>query len=594
MAESGWARHSLSIGLFEFQQSVRAIRQDKGRFALMALGVLIPSLVFTAFAIFVVVSADTIRGVESLPIPNFFRGTVALFWLFAVFLIGQRVVSARTHIEAEALMLTTVSARTVAGGLLLAEILRILTYLGFPVLVLTGVGTFLFGSPVTLTLVPLAALLFTGTAVVTGTVCGYAVAWLVATSRFIARHKTVLGVVVSLILTGVYFLFFFPQVEMMSQASLAWLPIAWFADLAVIGTPLAGSFLRSTGALLSSAVLLILGGIIVEREGVALWFIEPVSIGAGETTRESAVVDSEGPTQTFQRDALETAVKPLVVPRIASTPVRHVTEWVLLRTRRDPNRLLFLLIPVFAIGSSVVSSGLQFGSLRALIAPVCAVLLPWFTGALFAMNPFGDEGAVLPVTLTAVSGKQYVRGLMMPGLVLGLPIVAIMTSIASVFSPYTVIEQVSLVVFSVYLTCVSVAITPAIGMALPRFSGIRVSQSQEVLPPRISAIIIHMMLITIPGALLTMLVIVPRIARGVLAVLFGSLWTFLFGLLVDSTDGLFWEVVAWFEQIGGTIRAVELGQLQIVVGGMLLISGGFVSILLYRNAINRFDRYSYV
>ena len=207
MAESGWARHSLSIGLFEFQQSVRAIRQDKGRFALMALGVLIPSLVFTAFAIFVVVSADTIRGVESLPIPNFFRGTVALFWLFAVFLIGQRVVSARTHIEAEALMLTTVSARTVAGGLLLAEILRILTYLGFPVLVLTGVGTFLFGSPVTLTLVPLAALLFTGTAVVTGTVCGYAVAWLVATSRFIARHKTVLGVVVSLILTGVYFFF---------------------------------------------------------------------------------------------------------------------------------------------------------------------------------------------------------------------------------------------------------------------------------------------------------------------------------------------------------------------------------------------------
>lgn len=591
MAEVGWARHSLSIGIFEFRRTVRAIWQDKARFAFMGLGMVIPSLMFGAF---VVVFADTIRGIETLPVPSFLQGTVALFWLFGVFLIGQRVVSARTRIEAEPMMLTTVSARTVAGGLILAEILRIFTYLGFPILILTGVGVFLFGSVASLIFVPLAALLFAATAVVMGTVCGYAVAWLVATSKFVARHKTVLGTAGSLILMGGYFLFFFPQIGGVDQAALAWLPVGWFADLGVIGTPLVGSSLRSAGVLLSSAVLLVGGGVLAEREAVALWFTDPVSVDVKTSTRETAGPESEGLTQLSRHDALADAVKPLVMPRFVSTPARHVAEWALLRTRRDPNRLTFLLIPVFAIGSSLVSSGLQSGSLRALAAPICAVLLPWLAGALFAMNPLGDEGAVLPVTLTAVSGKQYVRGLILPGLVLGLPVVIVVTSIAGVFSPYAVTEQVGLVVLGVYLTCVSVAITPAVGMALPRFSAISVGQSREVLPPRMSAALLHMALILVPGALLTMLVLIPRVARGVLAVLFGSLPAFLVGLLTDSTGGLLSAVVAWFNQVGEVIRAVGVGQLQAVAGGVLLIGGVLILALLYRHAIRQFERYSTV
>ena len=589
MAETGWARHSLSVGVFEFRRSVHAIWRDKARFVFMALAVVIPSLMLTAF---VIVFAETIRSVEALSIPDQLRGTVALFWLFAVFLIGQRIVSARTRIEAEELMLTTVSARTVAGGLFLAELLRILTYLGLPVLVLTGVGVVLFGSPVSFFLVPMAALLFAATAVVTGTMCGYAVVWLVATSAFITRHKTILGIAASLFLMGGYFLFFFPQIGGVSQASLAWLPIGWFTDIALIGTPFMGSLLRSAGVLFSSVVLLVIGGIIVEREVLALWFNEPVSVDTRESARESFVAESEASTQTFRHDTLSAAVKPLIVPRTISTPARHVAEWVLLRTRRDPNRLTFLLIPVFAIGSSLVSSTLQSGSIQAFAAPVCVILLPWLAGALFAMNPFGDEGAVLPVTLTAISGNQYVRGLMVPGLIFGLPVVIVVISIAGVFSPYTAIEQVVLVVLGMYLTCVSVATTPAIGMALPRFSAISVGQSREVLPPRMSAVVLHMVLILVPGVLLTMLVLIPKTARGVLAFLFGSLPAFLLELFTDSAGGFPSTAIAWFNDISKGIRAIEVSQLQIIAGGVLLISGVFVLILLYRNAVHRFERYS--
>lgn len=589
MAESGWPRHMLSVGVFEFRRSIRELWQDKARFAFTALGVAIPSLMTT---VLIVVFAETIRGVEALPVPDELRGTVALFWLFAVFMIGQRVVNARMRIEAESLMLTTVSARTVAGGLVVSEALRVLAYLGLPVLVLAGVGVFLFDSPASVVLIPMAAVLFTATVVITGTVCGYGVAWLVATSRFVARHKMVLGSVASLLGTGLFFLFFFPQISWVSQASLAWLPVGWFADLAVVGTGLVGSPLRSVGVLFGSVGIILAGGAVIEREAVALWFTEPVSAESSESIQETPTTAGAGSTRIPRRDALATAVKPLVVPRIVSTPVRRVAEWALLRTRRDPNRLMFLMIPVFAIGSPLVSTGVQSGSLGALAVPLGAVALPWLAGSLFALNPLGDEGAVLPVTLTAVSGKQYVRGLMMPGLVLGLPIVLLVTGLVGIASPYSVTEQLGLVGLSLYLTVVSVTVTPAVGMALPRFSAISVGQSRDVLPPRMSAVAVHAALIVGPGAVLAALVIAPGTARAVLAGLFGFVPAFLLELLSGSNEGLLTGVSRSFSAIGQAIQGISLGQLQIAGGGALLIGGVLVSILLYRNAVHRFKRYT--
>lgn len=442
MAELGWVRHSLCVGVFEFRRSLRTIYQDKARFVLMSIGVLLTSLTLAAF---VTVFTNMTHTIEMLPAPKQLRGTIVLFWLFAVFLIGSRVVSAQIYIDAESLMLTTVSARTVAGGLLVAEILRALATFGLPALVLTGALGSFFDSPVSLILVPTAVLLFLATAVITGAVFGYAAALIVATSRFVVHHKTMLGYATSLVMIGGFYLFFFPQIGGISQASLTWVPIGWLVDLAVVGTPLMESPLHPVGVLLSSTVLLFIGGVIIEREVIVLWFTDPVSVDTEGSTREADVVKSGDISGMSRRDVLAAAAKPLVVPRIVSIPTRRVAEWTLLRTQRDPRRLMFLLLPMFVIGSSLVSTGLQSGELRALAAPICTVVLPWLVGSLFALNPLGDEGAMLPVTLTAVSGPQYVRGLMIPGLILGLPVVILVTSIAGVFSPYTLTEQVSLV-----------------------------------------------------------------------------------------------------------------------------------------------------
>jgi hypothetical protein len=490
-------------------------------------------------------------------------------------------------------MLTTVSARTVAVGLLVAETLRVLASVGLSALVLTGVGVVLLGSPVSLVLIPAVVLLFATTVVVTGSALGYAAAWLVATSRFVARPKTVLGTAASLFSMGGYFLFLYPQIGGVSQAALAWFPMGWFVDLAVVGTRFVGSPLLAGGVVVGSAILLTGGRIIVERETVALWFTEPVSPEPADTATDAEQTSAERTSPDASRgDALAAAVTPMVVPRVVSDPVRRVAEWVLLRTRRDPNRLMFLMIPLFAVGSPLVSTGVQSGSIGALAAPLSAVAVPWIAGALFVMNPLGDEGAVLPVTLTAVSGRQYVRGLVVPGLSIGLPLVVVATAIAGAVSPYAPSESIGLIAIGIYLTCVAVTITPAIGMAFPRFSAISVGQSRDVLPPRMTAVVVHAALTVLPGALLAALVVAPSTARAVLAGLFGFVPAFVIEWLAGSDGGLLAGIAAWFTGVGNAIQALGMLRVQVIGGGAVLIGGVLVSILLYRNAVRRFEQYS--
>ena len=585
MVEPGWLRHAVQVGVFEFRRSVRAIWRDKARFGLMALGLVFPSVILVGFTI---LFADAIRGVGTIALPEQVSGMVALFWLFAVFIVAQRVASARPRIDAEPLMLTTVSSRTAAGGLLVAETLRVLAYLGLPALTLTIVVLYLFGPSVSLVSFPLAAVLFAATAVVGGSIVGYAVAWLVAISRFVARHKTALGSVVVLLAMGGYALTLLPQTGFGGQEALAWLPVGWFVDLAALGTPITGSRSRAVGALLGSVVILVGGVVVVEKVTAALWFTDPVSVDDGVGESEARRTDSD--THTPRRDTLAAAIRPLAVPRVVAAPTRHVAEWTLLRTRRDPRRLMFLLMPVVLFGSSFISTGVQSGSLRTLAAPLCAVVLPWMAGVLVAMNPFGDEGAVLPVTLTTVSGVQYVRGLILPGLLFGLPVVVVVTAGAALFSPDGLVPSLVLVLLSVYLTVVAAAIAPAIGMRFPRFSAISIGQSRAVLPPRITTVVLHLGLTILPGSILVLLVVAPELARALIAGLFGSLPAIILGL-VGGSSGMLSQAAAWFDQLGRIIRTTDVGQFRLVGGGILLIGGVIVAFGSYRYAIQRFERF---
>lgn len=586
MAEMGQLRPALAIGIFEFRRSVRSIWADKARFGMMAGGIALPAVLVLGF---LYLFRSEVQAIGAFPIPAGIRGSLGLFWLFAVFIIGQRVVVARSHIEAEAMMLTSVSTSAVAGGLMVAETLRAFTYFGLYAIIGTGIAVVFWGSLPGLVVVPLAVLLFAATAVVVGSACGYAVAWLVATSPIIARHKTVLGSVGSLVLMSLYFILFLPQIHIVDQGALAWLPTAWLVDLAAVGSPATGSTFRAGGAVLGSALIVTIGSAVVVREAAAFWHIDPVSVSsADDESAEISAGTAVSPDDSHSDSgALAAAVKPIIIPRVLSTPTRNVAEWTLLRARREPNRLTFVLMPLIAVSGSVFSGFAD--SLNVIAAPAAALVLSWLAGAVFALNPLGDEGSMLPVTLTAISGKKYVRGLITPGIVLGIPICVAVTAALDVFSPYSLGQQVGLIIVGIFLTCIAATITPAIGMAMPRFSAFSVGRSDEVLPPRISAMAVHLLLVIVPGAALAAIVLAPELARDALAVLVGTLPAFVLRLLGGS-EGALTSTAGVFEGFGHTVRTADLIPFRTVSVVVLILGGTCVGWVLYYHAIRRFDR----
>ncbi len=585
MTEPGWPRHVLQVGVFEFRRTIRAIVDDKARAFLMAAGLVFPSLMLVGF---LYLFADVIREAGSISLPPVARGTVALLWLFGVFIATQRVVSARPRIDAEPLMLTTVSARTVVGGLLIAETLRVLAYLALPVLVLTGGVVSLFASPVSAVLIPLAAVLFGLTAVLLGMVLGYAIALLIATSPFVARHKTVLGGLAAFLAIGGYLLVTLPQFGGIGQEALAVLPVGWFVDLAVLGSPVRGSTTRAVVALGGSLLVVLVGILLVEREATRLWFTDPVS---GDVEK-AAPTDHTTSGSERTRTALADGIAPVGIPRSVTQPVRRVAQWSILRTRRDPRRLNFLLLPVVGVGSGLLSSSAQFGSPWAVLAPAATVLLPWVAGATFAMNPFGDEGPVLPTTLIAISGSAYVRGLMVPGLLFGLPLVVLVTTGAALAAPFELSVAAGLVGTSVLGTLVAVTTAPAVGMYFPRFSAISIGQSRDVIPPRLLTTFVHFFGVTIPGLLLALLLIDAGIARSVVAGVVGFLPATLLTLAAGSDGGILSDVGTWFHGIGAGIQSIGVGRFQFAASGLLVVGAVVVAVVSYRLAVRRFDSYS--
>jgi hypothetical protein len=514
---------------------------------------------------------------------------VALLWLFGVFIITQRVVSARPRIDAETLMLTTVSARTAVGGLLVAETCRVLAYLGLPLLVLTGSSVYLFTAPLSVISIPLAAVLLGGTAVVSGMALGYAIALLIATSPLIARYKTLFGGVAALLAVGGYLAVTLPQFGGIDEVALAVLPVGWFIDLAVVGSPVEGSLPKAGVALVGSLVLVGGGIILVEHEATRLWFTDPVTEGGQHDQPPASAVPSR---PDAARTALADAITPVGIPRRIAQPTRRVAQWTVLRTRRDPRRLNFLLLPVVMVGSGLLSSGIQAESPWALLAPASAVVLPWVAGATFGMNPFGDEGAVLPVTLTSTSGVAYVRGVMLPGLLLGLPSAVLVTASTALVGPFAPLAVLGLVAASALTTLVAVTTAPTVGLWFPRFSAISIGQSREVVPPRLLTTVAHFLGITIPGSLLVLLVIDPDLVRAIAAGAVGFLPAVLVNLVAGGAGDAPVALAMWFRDVGLAIQSVAVGSFRLAAGGLFIVGVAVVLVVAYRLSVRRFDRYS--
>ncbi|MFC3477362.1 hypothetical protein [Halobacterium litoreum] len=357
--------------------------------------------------------------------------------------------------------LTTVPARDVVGGLLVAGFLRVAGFFAAPLLVATVAFAAGAGSPLAFPLAAVAVLALTVTAFLVGFPLGAAAAYLLGQSEFVARYKAVLGALAfvayfALILTNTLGELFGPVVEAFRAS-----PVAWYSDLAALTVLGDASPLKAAAVLVGSVAVSALGVAASVRVSERRWYDDGVHA-------ETAEADS---ATSGRLDAL----------------LGRRTAWVArkswLRARRAPIKLVYVSYPLFVLFTPIQSS-VQAGHVTTLLPPTVALYGAWMTGALFTLNPLGDEGAVLPVSVTTgVSGREFVGGLVAASTLVGGAVTLVVTAALAILSPLSPVAVACTVAAAIVLPPLAAAVAAGVGTSFPKYEATTITRSREAVVP---------------------------------------------------------------------------------------------------------------
>lgn len=523
--------HGIRIGRTELRRDWRSLERDRVRLALLAGAALFGTLYLGLLALVVQSRTAELAARADPSLPPVVGLLVTLLWLSSTLLFGQRAAIRTVDIDNPELLLTSVRPSAVTIGVLVAEGLRGLAFAALPIGIL-GVG-FVTGAE---TYVPIVTLPFATVTFLTSSVCcGYAVGAAVAVWSRRARWKTAhvaggLGLLGAIAAAGA-------MTELSATPELAArLPTSWYADLFVVGTPIAASPYRVVGAVLGTLAVALAGGAMTERFAMQLWTGD---VGTNRGGRRSATA-SERP-------------RPFVRLRgRIDRPTRYVAWRAVQRAKRDLTRVSHLGLPLL-VGAWLVVDLARTAAGRSLLPIAVGLLGSWFVGGLLTLNPLGDDGAALPATMASpIDGRQFVRGTALVSGIVGVPLlVATVGAVAVATAALPIAIGLALWVGVHGATAIGIAL--ALGMRFPRFGAIRVGRRRNVASPSLSAMTLYSMAVLSLGTLGIGAVVGPQL------------------LLPD-----------------GTLATIARGASVLV---WLSLEGG-VGYGCYRAAVRRFDRYT--
>jgi len=528
------ARHAVRIAVNELRVGWRKVRGKSTVQLLAAAAAILFGLVFTAAAAWGAHIAGATLAEnpdDAATLAGLVPAAIATFTLFmAAYLTAIQL----GDIDARDGYLTTIPARDVVGGLLLAGYVRVVGYFAAPLVVAAAAFAVGAGAPLAFPLATLAVFALTATAFLVGFPVGVGAAYLASRSALVDRYKPLLGAAAflayfGLIVTGALGDVFGPVVET-AEAS----PVAWYADLALLTVLPSASAAKAAAALAGSVAVGTAGILASVRASERRWYSESVDAGDRETSSVSG----------GRLDRL----------------VGRRTAWVArkswLRARRAPIKLVYVAYPAFLLITPIQAS-VEAGRVTASLPPSIALYGAWMTGAAFTLNPLGDEGAVLPVTATTgVSGREFVRGLVTAGVAVGVPVTVAATAVLAVLSPMPPVAVASVVAAAALLPILAAGVAVGVGTQFPKYDATSVSRNREVVVPSMWAFAIYTLAFMLTGG----------IATGF------------------QTPGIA-EFVA--DALGAATVVVHVGSL--VVG--LLLTGA-AAVLAVRVAVREFDSYT--
>lgn len=534
----GHARHVAAV---EVRRSVRAVLASRRQLAGFALLI----LAFAPAGFFLLTgtyaAGQGVREGTTAPVVAIARSQLTVWIASLSALFGLRMVERGGDVDHADLLLTTVSPRAVATGLIAAEFLRVAAVFTVPIaLVATsfalGAGTPLVVPVVVVGLLPVLAL-----AVATGFVLGYLVR--LGYRRLgwggLSRSALSMVVVIAIVLGFNVFTPEEPMTLLTGLAPLGAVPVGPYADLLLAPSPVA----VTPGIDAAVAALLVVLSIpamvaITCRIAPTVWYADPIASGQSAEA-EAATARFGGVRVPWPLDATRTT---------------RLVWWQWLRGVRAPSQFVHVSYFLF-MSIGMVQFVLQHP--RSAVVPVfVGVLGALIAGGTFGLNPLGMERSMLPSLLTTPSpGRALVRARLLAGVLLWLPLTLGGVGLIGWYSTLGAAEVGALAAVVVVLTGFSSTLALALGSFSPRFESVQAFGSVEAPTPTTGVLLGHTLL-------------------TVLFALFGLLFAFAPGLL---------------NRLAGT------GELLVQVGGLAFWTVGAVLVggLCYRYAVGRMDRFTY-
>ncbi|WP_439027556.1 lysostaphin resistance A-like protein [Haloarchaeobius sp. DT45] len=332
--------------------------------------------------------------------------------------------------------------------------------------------------------------------------------------------------------------------------------LSWYADLLFVGTPAVETLTTATVVAAVAVVLTIPGSLtVISVFSPGFWYGDAPLSGDGGTRTGSQSVAS-------------------------SSPTRRVATRLWWRAVRAPHRHGFVFYYLFALGTLLVPAVVYPAMAVTLVGASFVLLGVWLAGALFCLNPLGEEEEMLAQLLLAtMPAAVLLRARMLLGVLVGVPLVLVGTTLLAL-GPLSGVEALTLGVYWVALTLASASFALGVGSLTPRYTPVRLFARVESVAPSVTAIVYHLVVTTVLVAAGPALVL----ADFDLILVDG----FLLGLLVLVTDGSYRYALESFEATGrdpGRVRwsrrlAVHLAVGVAVIGSLVSSAVGLAALVL--------------
>lgn len=233
-------------------------------------------------------------------------------------------------------------------------------------------------------------------------------------------------------------------------APLGSLSLSWSIDLALIGAgdqvPIqARRGVTGIASIIVAVPILISATAVLARR---IWETEPVS---SANAGESHSLADEGWLDQLLGNHI-------------SRPVRTVARERWLKERRAPHGILNTVY-VFVFVGVIMLPVFGVAGLPLLLLLVVAVGLA--VGVTFGVDPIGVNYRVLPMLVTTVGGRQFVRGVLLAAVVPSVPIVTTVVALGVIRSA-SIVELIALFLVGITICACAASVGAAVGMGVDR------------------------------------------------------------------------------------------------------------------------------